>query len=240
MTSRDFIHAEAENRNRIILYREGLFWKAYERSAYIVCMRIAPFRPTKRNPKSLDGAEIVSIGFPWSHEEKYLGGLRRVEESADPAGAGGSGTDSAADFDIWKARLPLHVPSVRSKTADRAATGPVNPLTAEAASEIVAQRPEACALPAGKREPYRRQTPVPGGADIRHRALCGPCRSRARAAVQSGREYPDGVHAVHFRSEENASNPLKPWPITTTCRSIMRLTICCERFTEIRETFRAT
>lgn len=164
MTSRDFIHAEAENRNRIILYREGLFWKAYERSAYIVCMQIAPFRPTKRNPKSLDGAEIVSIGFPWSHEEKYLGGLRRVEESADRLVLEAPAPIQPADFDIWKALLPLHVPSGRSKTADRAATGPVNPLTAEAASEIVAQRPEACALPAGESaNPTDDKLPSPAG-----------------------------------------------------------------------------
>ena len=31
MTSQDFIRTEAANTDRIILYREGLFWKAYER-----------------------------------------------------------------------------------------------------------------------------------------------------------------------------------------------------------------
>ncbi len=39
MTSQDFIRTEAANTDRIILYREGLFWKAYERSAFAVCRR---------------------------------------------------------------------------------------------------------------------------------------------------------------------------------------------------------
>lgn len=30
MTSKDFIEAEAGNNGSIILYREGVFWKAYE------------------------------------------------------------------------------------------------------------------------------------------------------------------------------------------------------------------
>ena len=47
MTSQDFIRAEAENTDRIILYKEGLFWKAYERSAYILCTQVRPFKPTK-------------------------------------------------------------------------------------------------------------------------------------------------------------------------------------------------
>ena len=29
MTSRDFLSAESANTDRIVLYREGLFWKAY-------------------------------------------------------------------------------------------------------------------------------------------------------------------------------------------------------------------
>ena len=64
MTSKDFIRAEAENTDRIILYREGLFWKAYERSAFAVCTQIRPFKPTKRSLKTLDGGELISIGFP--------------------------------------------------------------------------------------------------------------------------------------------------------------------------------
>lgn len=70
MTSREFIQEEAGNEDRIVLYREGLFWKAYERSAYAVCTQIRPFKPTKRSLKTLDGGALVSIGFPCSTENR--------------------------------------------------------------------------------------------------------------------------------------------------------------------------
>ena len=84
MTSKDFIRAEAENTDRIILYREGLFWKAYERSAFAVCMQVRPFKPTKRSLKTLGGGELISIGFLSSTEDRVLDGLTRLETEPDP------------------------------------------------------------------------------------------------------------------------------------------------------------
>lgn len=83
MTSKDFIRAEAENTDRIILYREGLFWKAYERSAFAVCMQVRPFKPTKRSLKTLGGGELISIGFLSSTEDRVLDGLTRLETEPD-------------------------------------------------------------------------------------------------------------------------------------------------------------
>lgn len=123
MTSQDFIRAEADNTDRIILYKEGLFWKAYERSAYILCMQVRPFKPTKKSLKSLDGGQIVSVGFPWKHEEKHIGTLKRLESSDDRLTLAAASPIDPADFEAWKALLPLHVPAVR-QTADGAVTAP--------------------------------------------------------------------------------------------------------------------
>ena len=123
MTSQDFIRAEADNTDRIILYKEGLFWKAYERSAYILCMQVRPFKPTKKSLKSLDGGCIVSVGFPWKHEEKHIGTLKRLENSDDRLTLAAASPIDTADFEAWKALLPLHVPAVR-QTADGAVTTP--------------------------------------------------------------------------------------------------------------------
>ena len=83
MTSKDFIEAEAGNNGSIILYREGLFWKAYEKSAYAVCTQIKPLKAIKRRLKSLGGGEIVSVGFPCKHEQKYIGSLEHMETMPD-------------------------------------------------------------------------------------------------------------------------------------------------------------
>ena len=62
MTSKDFIEAEAGNNGSIILYREGLFWKAYEKSAYAVCTQIKPLKAIKRRLKSLGGGDVFIGG----------------------------------------------------------------------------------------------------------------------------------------------------------------------------------
>jgi len=116
MTSKDFIRAEADNTDRIILYKEGLFWKAYERSAYILCHQVRPFKPTKKSLKSLDGGEIVSVGFPWKHEEKYIGALERLESGDERLTLAAASAIDPADFEKWKAELPLLAPPAKSKT----------------------------------------------------------------------------------------------------------------------------
>jgi len=73
MTIEDIVKAEAENNNTIILLREGIFWKAYEKSAYAFCKHIKPFMVKKKYIKSVND-EIVSIGFPMSSTQAILNG----------------------------------------------------------------------------------------------------------------------------------------------------------------------
>ena len=118
MTSKDFIRAEAENTDRIILYREGLFWKAYERSAFAVCTQIRPFKPTKRSLKTLGGGELISIGFPSNTEERVLDGLTRLETEPDRLGLSARRPIVVEEFEAWKASVPLALPRSKSGTGD--------------------------------------------------------------------------------------------------------------------------
>lgn len=56
--------------DRIVLFLEGKFWKAYEQSAYALNM-LFNFKPSKRFVK-LVGKEVISIGFPQEQLQKYL------------------------------------------------------------------------------------------------------------------------------------------------------------------------
>ena len=107
MTSRDFVQAEAENTDRIVLYREGLFWKAYERSAFAVCSQIRPFKPTKRSLKTLGGGELVSIGFPTRTEDTVLAGLERLSAEPERLELRAASPIDVAQFEAWKASVPL-------------------------------------------------------------------------------------------------------------------------------------
>lgn len=48
---------------RIYLYREGIFWKAYQYSAYRVLQRQGGFRLKKKFVKTVS-SEVISLGFP--------------------------------------------------------------------------------------------------------------------------------------------------------------------------------
>lgn len=105
MTLQEIIAAENCNTDRIFLYPEGVFWKAYERSAFAFVRRISRYKITKRFVKYLD-TEIVSLGFPDSSRTRVLGD-RPVK--AGPYGmlVLDGGTIDPAAYLRWKEAIPL-------------------------------------------------------------------------------------------------------------------------------------
>lgn len=69
-TIKDILQEERNRENGwVVLFLEGKFWKAYERSAYAL-VRMYNFKPTKRYVKLVD-EEVVSVGFPIEQLSKY-------------------------------------------------------------------------------------------------------------------------------------------------------------------------
>lgn len=62
---------EDENSNCIYLYPEGVFYKAYLRSAFLFIRDFGNFKPIKKQLRSVE-RELVSIGFPKSTIDKYF------------------------------------------------------------------------------------------------------------------------------------------------------------------------
>ena len=76
------LQAEQQNDGgRIHLYAEGIFYKAYERSAWVAFRVLYPFMVKKRAVRKV-GQEVVSIGFPKTSLTKWAG-TRRVEPIGD-------------------------------------------------------------------------------------------------------------------------------------------------------------
>ncbi len=69
------ILAKENNRNGnlsdIYLFAEGLFYRAYERSAWLCCRYINEFKATRRNIKN-DEHGLVFVGFPLSSLSKFV------------------------------------------------------------------------------------------------------------------------------------------------------------------------
>jgi len=75
---------ESEERNHgdyIRLYPEGVFYKAYECSAWLACICLHKFMVKKKFVNNV-GREIVSVGFPKASLEKWAGS-RKLEFDTD-------------------------------------------------------------------------------------------------------------------------------------------------------------
>ena len=72
MTKLEICKVEESNTGKVYLYQEGLFYKAYERSAYILCVLVHPFKVSARELKGFDGL-LLSVGFPQTSLEKFAG-----------------------------------------------------------------------------------------------------------------------------------------------------------------------
>lgn len=125
MTLQEIIAAESRNTDKIYLHLEGIFWKAYERSAFAFIHRISRYKASKRFVKYLD-AKVVSLGFPDASRTKVLGDRPLLSESDDMLVLD-AGTIDAEEYGHWKDALPLIVPKPAStaNTAPAPAYGPV-------------------------------------------------------------------------------------------------------------------
>ncbi len=73
MTFREIISREEQNNDSIWLYREGMFMKAYERSAYFAHTLIHEFKLSRRYVKTVN-MDVISLGFPEQTIPKWLNG----------------------------------------------------------------------------------------------------------------------------------------------------------------------
>lgn len=71
MTYKEIISREEENTDSIYLYREGMFMKAYDRSAFLAYTQIHEFKLSMRYIKTVN-MDVVSLGFPESTIPKWL------------------------------------------------------------------------------------------------------------------------------------------------------------------------
>ena len=115
MTTKGIMELERENLHTIILLREGIFWKAYEKSAYAFHHQIQPYKLTKKHVPSVNG-ELVSLGFPTGVTDNLLSG-RKVLLSEDYKMIIESESIDIAAFEAWKEQIPLMPPIVKDGVA---------------------------------------------------------------------------------------------------------------------------
>lgn len=63
MKTSDILTLELANKGEIHLYKEGVFWKAYQQSAYLFHTRVCPYQVKTKYIKCI-GKSVASSGFP--------------------------------------------------------------------------------------------------------------------------------------------------------------------------------
>lgn len=89
----------------ILLLREGLFWRGYEQSAYIL-HRMFGFKPTRKLIKRI-GQEVVSVGFPVQSLSKYFPDVQPAGNEILCEVQGEAAAFTEQNYTVWKASLPL-------------------------------------------------------------------------------------------------------------------------------------
>ncbi len=114
MTKKEILDIEKTNDDKIHLYKEGMFWIAYEKSAYRFITSVRPYRATRKFVQQV-GEEMVSIGFPSAIlDEINVEVLEKSERQITlqaPENEGATGKE----FQAWKAQTALHIPRLQIK-----------------------------------------------------------------------------------------------------------------------------
>lgn len=71
----------AKEESKVLLFREGLFWRAYEYGALALCELIHPFKVTTRYYKGI-GEWISYVGFPDASLKKWMEG-RKISQDEE-------------------------------------------------------------------------------------------------------------------------------------------------------------
>lgn len=103
-----------ENEEEVILHKEGVFWVAYEMSAYAIS-QVKTLKPTKKYIKIVD-QEVVSVGFPAVSLETVTNYFVMKEQGNTLIMMKTHSTLNQDRFNEWKSRLPLQqLPPVKNK-----------------------------------------------------------------------------------------------------------------------------
>jgi len=107
MKIKDIYSLEQSNKTSILLHKEGLFWRAYEYSAYLFVLHIKPYQVIKKFYKNIK-SEIVYLGFPESALEQILQTLnnKSIEKKDNQIIIANYQIDNNK-FTIWKNEIKL-------------------------------------------------------------------------------------------------------------------------------------
>ena len=117
MTKKEIFDIEKNNINKIELFLEGIFWRAYEESAFRFVKHIRPFKATRKMIKLL-GAELVYLGFPQTNLKNIIDNskVKIINESEKRISLELLCEDgyTKEEYIEWKNQVPVSVVNINS------------------------------------------------------------------------------------------------------------------------------
>ncbi len=131
---KDILETENHNISYVYLYKEGVFLKAYQHSAYLFLKHCKVDYEVKcRYVKSV-AADVYSIGFPLTAISKHFSETEIEHTDGDNSLRIKVENMTAAEYEQWKDKF---VPNEKKKEKDEAANEIA--LTDDSAAEIIAR-----------------------------------------------------------------------------------------------------
>ncbi|MDR1563055.1 MAG: hypothetical protein LBS54_08280 [Dysgonamonadaceae bacterium] len=93
------------NSMTVYLFREGVFWIAYEQSAWAVS-QVKQLKPTRKLVKAV-GCDVVSVGFPDSALDTVAKHFENVEKVANRVTMKTQKPANMESFEAWRAEINI-------------------------------------------------------------------------------------------------------------------------------------
>lgn len=107
MTAKEIIQLESSNYTHIYLLHEGVFWKAYEKSAFAFFSQIREYKPVRKWLQVLKG-DLISLGFPVTSAKTVLEDANVLLHEKDRIVLSASPVEQHK-FMEWKQAVPLAI-----------------------------------------------------------------------------------------------------------------------------------
>jgi hypothetical protein len=116
MKMQEVVTIEKDNTNNCYLIKEGLFWRAYEKSAFWFTNNLKPYTITKKHFKGLN-SDVVYLGFPNTAISELLSLAKSKGYTVDSQEKLITirGIESLDGFEQWKAVIPYQMTGDNSK-----------------------------------------------------------------------------------------------------------------------------
>ena len=103
----NIIDLETENKDKIYLHKSGLFWRAYERSAFLFIKYARKYKVFKKIIKKIN-TEVVYLGFPDIALDDVFYVIKRKPVNKDEYMAVFGNFDlSESEYENWKGSIPF-------------------------------------------------------------------------------------------------------------------------------------